>query len=237
MADGPRRGRSANGAERASRAGRTRRRVLLGAGAGVAASLAGCLDVVTGSEPLTFSARAATVAESTLSETDYSHRETRRPVAERTFEAAGQSRTVEVTNVVASYEKGVEIPTVGSVRAAVFAALSTPKVEILGRSFNPVADMTTEEIARRVQRRYDTVRDLRERGTFSIDVLGETTTVTRFAGTAALTSRGLEVDVTLLVSEPVPADGDFVVCFGAYPQLLDERDAQETLMRGVEHDG
>ncbi|WP_254536458.1 DUF6517 family protein [Halomarina litorea] len=221
--------------ERGGSTGTTRRRVLGGAGAGVVASLAGCLDVITGSDSLQFSASAATVAEASLSETGYSHHRTEEIPVERTFETAGQSRTVEVTNVSAEYDRTVEIPTVGRFQAAVFAALSTPKVEVLGKSFNPVADMSTDDIARMVQERYENVRDLRRRGSSTVAVLGTDTEVAEYVGAATLVDGNAQVDVTMLVSEPVAAGADFVVCVGAYPRLFDERASITTLMRGVEH--
>lgn len=217
------------------RAAPTRRRLLAGAGTAAVASLAGCLGVITGSEPLRFSASAATVPDPVLSETGYSHHRTTENTVERTFEAAGQSRTVEVTNVVAEYDRAVDIPTVGRFQAAVFAALSTPKVEVLGQSFNPVADMSTDEIARTVQERYENVRDLRRQGTSTVGILGEDAEVAEYAGRATLVEGNVQVDVTLLVSEPVPAGEDFVLCLGTYPRVFDERESITTMMRGVEH--
>ena len=216
---------------------RRRRAVLAGTASLGTTALAGCLGVLTGSDPARFAASAATVPESTLDETGYGHRRTREATVTRTFEAGGQSREVEVVNVLAEYERAVDVPVAGRFRAAVFTALSTPQVAVLGESFNPVGEMSTDELVRMVQQRYDGLRDLRRESDRRVSVLGEATRATRYAGSARLLAGDVRVDVYLTVTEAVAAGDDFVLGVAAYPQILDDRDAVTTLLESIVHGG
>lgn len=217
----------------------TRRSLLTaGATAGVAAT-AGCLDFFFGDD-LSFSATQANVSESALTESGYQERRIREETMEREFEAGGESRTVEVTNWYAEYDRTVDLSILGgSQQASTFTAITTPKAEVLGRTFNPVGDMSTEELVQTVQDRYDGFGNLEERGDQSATLLGKETTVTRFTGTAEFSQSGQEVDVELQVSEAVGSGDDYALAYGAYPQQIadSERDNYFTLLGGVEHDG
>lgn len=216
---------------------RRRRAVLAGTAAVGATVLAGCLGVLTGDDAARFAADAATVPDSALDETGYGHRRTREETVTRTFEAGGQSREAEVVNVLAEYERAVDVPAVGRFRAAVFTALSTPQVSVLGESFNPVGEMSTDELARMVQQRYDGLRDLRRESERRVTVLGDGTRATRYAGTARLLEGDVRFDVYLTVTEAVAAGEDFVLGVAAYPQVLDDSDAVTTLLESLEHAG
>lgn len=224
-------------AERASRDERrvTRRRLLGAVGVGATAGLAGCLDVITGDEPVTFEATAATVGSATLDETGYEHQGTRSDTATREFAAGGESRSVEVVNRLAEYDRGVDVPTVGRLQAAVFTAFSTPQVDVLGQTFNPVEDMSTGDLAEMIQQRYDRIQNLREEDSRTVSLLGESTTATRYAGEARLAGEGVTVDIYVTITEPVMDGEDFVLAFGGYPQIIDERGAITTMIQGVEH--
>lgn len=221
--------------DRADGATRTTRRRLLGALAGATAGLGGCLDFVTGKDPATFEASAATVAEATVEDTGYEHQGTRSDTVTREFEAGGESRSVEVVNRLAEYDRGIDVPAVGRARGAVFTALSTPQVEVLGRTFNPVADMSTDDLAAMVQQRYDRIEDLSRESSRDVALLGETTTATRYAGEARLVDSGVTVDVYVTVTEPVEAGSDFVLAFGGYPRPIDERESITAMIEGIEH--
>jgi len=66
----------------------------------------------------------------------------------RTFSAGGRSATVTVLNHVREYARNASVAGLDTGEpVARFTVLTTPKVEVLGRTFNPVADMTTREIA------------------------------------------------------------------------------------------
>lgn len=127
-----------------------RRTFLAGSAVALGAGTAGC-GFILGDEPLEFEADQATVAESTAADAGYEFQGVNDQVLERTFEAADQSRSVTVTNRMAEYEKQVDLGPLGEHRAAIFTALSTPQVSILGKTFNPVANMSTADLAERIQ--------------------------------------------------------------------------------------
>ena len=204
-------------------------------GASALASLAGCA-ALTGS--VEFSASAAPVEKATLKDTGYSRYQTTRPVVERTYEAGGQSKTVEVENVVTQYDKAVDLTAIGlgAFQAAVFTTLSTPQVEVLEQTFNPVGDMSTDELAGRIQERYEGITVGEKDDEWSATVAGSSTTVARYPAEATLTEADAKVDLWLHLSQAVEAADDFVVTFGGYPQLLDQGDNIDALTNAVTHD-
>lgn len=217
---------------------RTRRRLIAGIGTTGLASLAGCsaLDFALGNESLRFEADAAVVAEGAVSETDYSEANRRSSTVERTFEAAGESRTVEVTNQVVEYDRSLSV--LGQkFRWALFAVLSTPRVEVLGKSFNPIDDMDTDALAEMIQDRYDRIGNVERDSTRPVDVLGETVDVVRYRAEGRFTAADIRVDMTLHVTPAIATGGDFVVCLGAHPRMIDDTDDINTLLGGVEHTG
>jgi len=214
----------------------TRRRLLAATGAIGTASLAGCsaLDFALGNDSLAFESDAAVVAESTLAESEYSESNRTSDTITRTFEAGGQSREVEVTNQIAEYDRAVSILT-QEFRWALFTVLSTPKVEILGNAFNPVADMSTDELVAMIQGRYDQIDNVSRDSTREVEFLGDSVEVVRYRADGRFTEADLRVDLTLHITEPVAAGEDFVVCFGVHPRRIDETDAINDLLGGVEH--
>ncbi len=223
------------------------RRSLLAIGAGaVAASTAGCTDRLPflGDEPLEFSADPASVPESVLDETGYDEHEIEEVVIEETFEAAGQTQDVIVTNWQAEYDKAIdlgELPLSSDerVRAAVVTALTTPQVSVLGRTFNPVSDTEGEELAEMVQDQYEGLEELEQVGEESVPVAGESTTVGEFEGQATLAEEGTSIDLTLHIAEAVESGDDFIVGVGGYPTRLRDRERSHvfSMLEAVEHDG
>lgn len=217
------------------------RRSLLASGAtGALVATAGCLDFILGDD-LSFSASPASVSEDALESAGYEENRTSEQSYEREFEAGGESRTVGITNHYAEYDRTVDLSIlgIGSQRAATFTAATTPQVEILGETLNPIEDMSWEEILQRAQGRYGGIEDLQRVGEFDTTLLGTETTVTRFHGSAELGGTGQNVDIELQASDAVGSNGDFAFAVGGYPQQLadSERDNYETLVAGVQHDG
>ncbi len=214
----------------------SRRRFVAGAaGTGGSLALAGCLGVLTGEKALRFEANAAVVPPSVRESAGYEEYRTTEPEVTREFTVAGQTREVTVKNVMAQYDRGVELPVVGRARAAVFTVLSTPQVKVLGKTFNPVKDMSTDEIAEMVQQRYERVENVRRADSRSVAILDTETTAVRYTGDATLAGGGASVEVYLTVTEPVADDDDFVLCFAGYPRALDERETVTSLVNGVQH--
>ena len=224
----------------------TRREALGLSGVFLTAGTAGCLDRVPfiGDDPIEFEASAATVPEDVQASTEFEETGIEEQVIERTFEAGGQSQDVLVTNWHAEYEKTIDLdigglPSEDNVQAAVFTAISTPKVEVLNRTFNPVEDMDAEELAEMVQDQYDGIDDLEHVGEDTVTILGQSTTVGEFEGEAELVELGTTVDLTLHIAEAVESGDDLVVGIGGYPTEMQaqERDDVFTMMESIQHDG
>lgn len=222
------------------------RRSLLAIGAGtVAVSIAGCTERLpfVGDEPMEFSAEPASIPQSVLDETEYEEHEIEDVRIERTFEAAGQSQDVIVTNWQAEYDKAIDLgelplPTDEQIRAAVCTVLTTPQVSVLGRTFNPVGDMNSRELAEMVQDRYDGVERLEHAGEETITIAGESTTISEFETEADLVGEGISVDLTLHIAEAVESGDDLIVGVGGYPTQLREQEQPHifSMLEAVEHD-
>lgn len=210
------------------------RREVVATGAASTAALTGCLGFVTGDEPAEFAAERAVVSERVLEETGYEEYDRRTEVETRTFGTDDASREVEVTNRIAEYDRAVEV--LGRrVRAAVFLIYATPRVEVLGRSFNPVADMDDRELVERGQQRYESLENVERREEYDASLLGGATTVGVYDADARIAGTDLAVDVTLHVAEPVESDDDFVVAAAGYPDVIDDAGTVPTHLGGAEH--
>ncbi|WP_123619741.1 DUF6517 family protein [Halorubrum sp. CSM-61] len=214
----------------------TRRRALAAGGAVGAAGLAGCtaLDVATG-EPAEFAAGTATVADETLSETGYELNEVSEETVTREFEVAGSTREVRVTNTVAEYDKAVEL--FGErYQAAVFSVLATPRVEVLGQTFNPVADMSPDERAALIADRYEGVSDLERGSEYTTEVLGSDAEVVVYSADGEIRGTGVSVELEFHVGSAVEAGDDYVVPLAAYPASFGDGENVRAMMNGIEHE-
>lgn len=211
----------------------SRRSVLAASVPALVAVTAGCSAVFgSGAE---FAAETATVSADARSGTGYQEVAVEDVVIERTFEAADQERTVEVTNRVARYERRVDLPALPAQRAAVFVALTSPKIEILGRTFNPIGEMSNRELLALVQERYTGIEVGDRVGEHGATMLGRSTTIEKFEGSATLA--GASVDTYIHVTR-VEHEGDFVVALSVYPnQLGGEDDTVARMVEGIEHGG
>lgn len=223
--------------ENRSTIGATTRRGALGlAGAVGLAGLAGCtaLDVASGG-PAEFAAGTATVADATLSESGYELNEVSDEEISREVEVAGQTREVRVTNTVAEYDKAVEL--FGErYQAAVFAAVTTPQIEVLGRALNPIAEMSTRERADLILSRYEEVGDLERGSEYSTDVLGSDAAVDVYTADGEIEGTGASTELELHIGEPVSVDDDFVLPLAAYPAAFSDGENVRRMMNGIEHE-
>lgn len=210
----------------------TRRTVIGGIAAGLAAT-GGCLGVITGREPLTFAADPARVSERTLEETGYELVRQRSPTVTREFTVGGRTRSVEVTNQLALYEKAVDIGPAGSQKAGLFGLFTTPQIEMGGRAFNPIKELSMRDLLERFESRYEGVGVGQKVGSASVSTLGTSVTVEKYAGTATI--QGMEIDIYLHVTR-FKHDEDFVVAIGGYPQRVsDEGGTIHSLIANITH--
>lgn len=189
--------------------------------AGVA-GLAGC------SGSTSFSAE---YAETDPGDTGYEQTGQRQPTMTRTF--AGQD--VEVTNTVTEYRKEIELSFLGgSSDVGVFAAFTSPQVEVAGQTFNPISNLSNEELAKRFQERFDNMSDVSQESEEQVDVLGSARTVTKLSAT--VTVDGNEVPVFLLIAN-FTHEGDVVVPMGIFPQEREDEEGPNVrqLMANLTH--
>lgn len=210
------------------------RRAFGGLVTGAVAAGSGCLGFILGNEAQEFEASPATVGDSALDESGYeqaNEQETEKMEVTRTFEAGGQERDVVAVNYISEYEKNVSF--LGQEkRAAVFVAFSTPKVEVLGETFNPVGEMSNKELIQQIQGKYEGLRVGDEVDTQNVQVLDDTVEVSKFEGRAEF--QGSEVDVYVHVGQ-AEHDGDFVIPIAVYPQVADEESETIANIEGIEH--
>lgn len=211
-----------------------RRQALVAITVGVLMTTAGC-GFLTGSEPLRISASPATVSDQALQATGYEEVAVQEQVVERNFSVAGQTRTVEVTNQLAKYERQIDLGPLGSRRAGVFVAFTSPEVSVLGQTFNPIAGMTTQELVTRFESQYESLSVGSKVGSRSITVLGQARTVDRYEGTAML--GGQQVEVYIEVTAVFKHGSDYVVALAVYPQQSTESPERvKTLLQGLQHE-
>jgi hypothetical protein len=110
---------------------------------------------------------------------------------------------------------------------------------VLGQSFNPVAEMSSADLATRVQDRFENIQNMEQVGEETTQVAGSSTTVGEFEADAELAETGATINLTLHVAEAVEIGEDLLVAVGGYPTELasQERDNVFTLMDAVDHPG
>ncbi|RQG90363.1 hypothetical protein EA462_08485 [Natrarchaeobius halalkaliphilus] len=210
------------------------RRSILAAGAtGTLAVTAGCLDFVLGDGPLEFEAGRVAPSESALSETGYNEAEVDEETIEETVEVGGLEREVRATLWLSTYTKTRTIEGIEH-DANSFVAVSVPGMEVMGRSFNPLEDMSNEELLEEFvgQANVD-VDDIQHKDSFSLETLGEGRDVDRFTGE---TREGGETIAVELALTSFRHNDDSIVLLGTHPELLAEESANvELLMESAEH--
>lgn len=214
----------------------TRRRLLAAGTTAGTALVAGCTGLVEDS----LASEAATVSRAALEETGYEERTVEEVPVERTVSRFGIERTIEARNWYAEYDRSIPLDALGltRVRAAVVAVLSTPQVSVLGKTFNPVGDYSTDELVALIQDRYDRLEDVAFVDEEAVSILGSETPLARYEATARLIDAGTGLDVFMEVSEPVSHEDDFVIGVAVYPQLHGvetESGPVRTMLEAVEH--
>ncbi|WP_135534492.1 DUF6517 family protein [Halostella pelagica] len=210
------------------------RRAFGGLVSGAIVAGTGCLGFILGDEAQKFEASPATISAEASGETGYeqaSEPESEEMRIERTVEGGGQERDIVAVNYISQYEKTVEF--LGQEkRAAVFIAFSTPEVEILGKTLNPVGEMDNKKLIEQAQGKYEGLTVGNEVGTRETELLGSTVDITKFEGSADLD--GTEVPVYIHVGQ-TDHDGDIVIPIAVYPQMVDEEPETYTNITGIEH--
>ncbi|AEH37282.1 DUF6517 family protein [Halopiger xanaduensis] len=207
-----------------------RRSFIAGLGIGGLAALSGCLGVIGMDE---HTSTPAGVDPGVREDAGYEAPTLEELVVERAVGTDAYSETITVTNHQTQYEKVVDMGPLGEQRGAVFSVLSTPQIELAGRQFNPVEEMSTTELVELIASNYEGIGNVTLEEEAAIQVLDQATTRSRFTADAEFEGRSVEVD--LHVTEAVETDSDLLVTVGVYPQRLrsQEEDDVLALMEGV----
>ncbi|ELY97055.1 hypothetical protein C482_14189 [Natrialba chahannaoensis JCM 10990] len=206
--------------------------------------MAGCLDDAL-ADITSFSATPVVVSAAALEETGYAYQGTEKVVETRTV----ARQTVEATNYASEYTRtmGMLSAVLGDgpaeADAGLFGVATTPQVEMLGEECNPVADMSTAEIAQRVQEQFDEISLDNEMvvDERSVESLGETVVLETFEGEASMYGAdGIPVRADI---STFTHDSDLFIVVGAYPdaaeveQFQDEPETErvDALVGGLEY--
>ncbi|WP_227014875.1 DUF6517 family protein [Natronorubrum aibiense] len=209
--------------------------------AGAVSASAGCLSGVLEDmidEETTFEASPIRVSETAADETGYEYLGTTEQTEEREF--GGQ--TVELTSYHTEYTRSIELPlegVEGETDAGVFSLISTPQIRVAEEEFNPVGDLTTEELAEQIQDRYESLELGDNIGGRAIEPDEPETMVSfdTYEATATLEG-GTELDVYLDIALP-EHNYEYLVVAAVYPAadavFEDERERVNTMATGLEH--
>jgi len=118
----------------------------------------------------------------------------------------------------------------------VFAAVTTPQIEVLGRALNPIAEMGTRERAELILSRFENVGDLERGSEYSTSVLDTDTAVVVYTVDAEIEGTGVTTELELHIGEPVGVEDDFVLPLAAYPAAFSDGENVRRMMNGVEHE-
>lgn len=196
-----------------------RRRVIAGAGSLGLASLAGCLGLAGLDE---HEASPAGIDPSVRSDTGYEQTAIDDLRIEESVGVSALSDEVVVTNYLTEHEKAVDMGPLGEHRGAEFTILSTPKVGVAGRNFNPVEDNSASELVELIATNYDGIGNVERVADNEVTMLDQSTNMSTFTADAEF--GGTDVDVNVHVTEAVETDDDLLVTIGVYPTHLESRE-------------
>lgn len=214
----------------------TSRRTVLAAGAtGTLALTAGCLDFVLGNGPLELEAERVAPTDAALEDTGYDEHEIEQQSIEETIDV-GIERDVKAAAWSSIYSKEIEYQ--GQTHeGSFFAAISIPDISALGYSFNPITDMSNEELLEEFLDKLDgdqsSIENITHQETVSFEILDESRDIDIFEGESDLDGQPVDVEIKITSFEH---DGDLLVLLGSYPAPLGDESANaEVLMESVEH--
>lgn len=214
----------------------TSRRTLLAVGAtGTLALTAGCLDFALGNGPLELTADRVAPTDGALEDTDYEEHEIQEESIEETVDV-GVEREVTATVWSSVYSKTIDYQG-HEYDGSYFAAVSVPDVSVLGRSFNPIADMSNEELLEefmgRLEGDHGSIENITHQESISFEILGEKRDVDVFEGESEHEGEPIDVEIKITSFDH---EDDLLVLLGSYPAGLRKEAANvEVLMESVEH--
>ncbi|WP_264782012.1 DUF6517 family protein [Haladaptatus sp. T7] len=214
---------------------RSRRRVLQLTGTVGVALASGCLDMFP-SGSVEAEATPVTVSDEALSKTGYSLVDTEGFGLTSGFDLPDGFEGVSVHSQISKYRRNgtdASLP-------ALYFGLSVPIAKVSGRTIDPLREMNEREIIETeggvidtaFSNNYGTVTVSGKNGTKSINLLGTTTDLVTFDGTAK--KDGASTDLRFFVAKTVD-DGDQIAVVGAQPSNAANEDAFRRLTRALQH--
>lgn len=196
-----------------------RRHVIAGAGSIGLASLAGCLSTVGLDR---HEASPAGVDRSVRDETGYEQTGVDELRVTEEVGASGLSEEITVVNYLTKHEKTVDMGPLGEQRGAVFMILSTPQIEIAGRTVNPIEEKSPNELVELVASNYGSISNTEHVSDDDVTILDQSATISTFAANAKFNGR--DVDVNLHITTAVKTDDDLLVTIGVYPERAEDQE-------------
>ncbi|MDZ7747337.1 MAG: DUF6517 family protein [Halobacteriales archaeon] len=206
------------------------RRIIAVVAVAALVTLSGC-GFLLGNQALTFNASPVAVDDSTQSQTGYDEIRRTSLGVERSFQVAGQTRNVSVTNYLAEYGRTAET-LFSDQQIARVTVLSSPKVDVLGQSFNPLDNLSDRQLAQRFQEQYGSLNDLQFQSNRTTSILGSERTVSKFTAQAQM--EGTSVDVNVHISTFEDGD-DYIIAVAVHPQQIDEQSNVDAMFGGIVH--
>ena len=199
-----------------------RRSLLAGTAAVGGVALSGCLSSTLNSVT-SLASTPAGVDPALLDATGYELVGTDDVVSEEDVNVAGISDTIVVTSHLTEYEKVVGLDGFVEQPTALFAILSTPKISIAGRTFNPVAEMSSGALVELIADNYDSIDNLEHEADETVTILDQSVDKARFTADARFD--GLPLELNIHVTEAAERGDDLLVAIGVYPRLLQAEEA------------
>lgn len=200
-----------------------KRRSLLAGGTAVGViGLSGCLSTAV-DRFASLESTPAGVDPSVVDTTGYQLVGIEAIVTEEEIGAVGISDTIVFTSYLTEYEKSVGVGSITEQATALFSVLATPKVELAGRTFNPVDEMSSQVFATMIADNYDSIAALEHEADEMVTILGQSVEKSRFTADAGFA--GLSVTLNIHVTEAVERGEDLLVAIGVYPRLLQSQEA------------
>lgn len=199
-----------------------RRSLLAGAAAAGVVGLSGCLSTALGSLT-SLESTPAGVSQSALESTGYDGVGVKEIVTEEEVDVAGQSEVIAVTSYLTEYEKTIGIESIAEQAVATFAIFSTPKLDVVGQTLNPVEEMSPRELVDLIADNYDDLGGIERDTDETITVLDQSITQSQFTAEASL--KGIPIDLNLHVTEAVERGQDLLVTVGVYPRQFQTAEA------------
>lgn len=184
--------------------------------------LAGCsggLGGLVGDESLTFTADEVTVADSAVSNTDFTEAADKEIAFEEEFEVEGQSVEVSMNAHMVHLQRSYQGAPLGHA-----VVLSLPQIEVLGQRIDVVERINPADLMSRAQGSAGEIEREQKIGERSVEILGEQRTIEVFRGTAE--QDGTSAPVKIYVGS-FPYEGNTIVAVGIIPV---EGDNQEEVL-------